>query len=97
MFLTGKERAHEEGKEGERKTKAKTRESERDAWGSQRWIPKTGPRTPLNPQGSLPCTVSLYIQASQADGLMTETLGKRITRNKLLICLMLCVSPSSYN
>ena len=30
MFLTGKERAHEEGKEGERKTEAKTTESERD-------------------------------------------------------------------
>lgn len=77
MFLTGKERAHEEGKEGERKTEAKTTESARDVWGSHRRIPKSGPRVPVVLQGSLPCTISLYIEASQADCLMTETLGKR--------------------
>ena len=51
MSLIGKERVHEKGKEAERRTEARTTETERDKQNPHGRIPKMWPRAPVAPSG----------------------------------------------
>lgn len=78
MFLTGKERAQEEGKKGERKTEATTTESERDEWNSHGQIPKNVAQGACGPTGVTSMHyIALHTGKPSTDCLMTETLRKR--------------------